>query len=78
MQKTNTSDGNPTDLTMAMLGSMEERIVAIETQIHRLIMQVSILQGQRANDGRLIAAHEAVIHKLDHQGYPKIMERLER
>ena len=78
MQTINTSDGNPTDLTMAMLGSLEERIVAIETQIHRLIMQVSILQGQRTNDGRLIAALEAVIHKLDHQGYPKIMERLER
>ena len=78
MQTINTSDGNPTDLTMAMLGTMEERIVAIETQIHRLIMQVSILQGQRANDGRLIAAHEAVIHKLDHQGYPKIVEHLDR
>ena len=78
MQKTNTSDGNPTDLTMAMLGSLEERIVAIETQIHHQNMQITILQGQRTNDGRLIAAHEAVIHKLDHQGYPKIMERLER
>ena len=78
MQTINTSDGNPTDLTMAMLGSLEERIVAIETQIHHQNMQITILQGQRANDGRLIAAHEAVIHKLDHQGYPKIVEHLDR
>ena len=78
MQTTSTSDGNPTNLALAMLGALEERIVAIETQIHHQNMQITILQGQRTNDGRLIAAHEAVIHKLDHQGYPKIVEHLDR